>query len=185
MLSTWNWLDWTLVGILLASIVTAWMKGFFQELISLASVVVGLAVAAWGYPWAATWFEDMTSSRDLALGAGFLSLFLLTLIAGALISLLVRRLIKTAGIQWFDRLLGGAFGLVRGLVIDCILLLAMVAFAIKPNAVQNSALAPYVVTGTRAMALLMPKSLRMQFRGGFEKFRQVLIQTDRVTLKNK
>jgi uncharacterized membrane protein required for colicin V production len=86
-----------------------------------------------------------------------------------------RKLIKTAGIQWFDRFLGGVFGLVRGVLVDAVLLMAMLAFAIKPDAVQGSLLAPYVATGTRVIAMAMPGDLRSQFGAGFEKFRQALI----------
>ena len=55
----------------------------------------------------------------------------------------------------------------------------ILAFAIKPDAVQKSALAPYVTTATRAVALVMPGSLRAQFHLGFEKFREALIQSDK------
>ena len=126
------------------------MKGFVQELISLASVVIGLVVAAIGYARAAVWFDDLTKSHEIALGLGFLVLFLGTLLVGALVGIVARKLIKTAGIQWFDRFLGGVFGLVRGVLVDAILLMALLAFAIKPDAVRQSALAPYVTTGARA-----------------------------------
>ena len=180
-MGTWNWLDWVLAAIAVASIVTAMLKGFVRELISLAAVVVGLVVAALGYGRAASWFEDLTKSHDIALGLGFLSLFLATLIVGALVSYLALKLIKAAGVEWFDRFLGGVFGLVRGLLVDCVLLLALVTFAIKPQAVQQSTLAPYVTAGARVLALAMPGSLRTQFQQGFEKFRQGLIQSDRKT----
>jgi membrane protein required for colicin V production len=174
----WNWLDCILALIVVASIVTAMMKGFVQELVSLASVLIGLVVAAIGYTQAATWFDDLTKSHEIALGLGFLVLFVATLILGALIGMLARRLIKTAGIQWFDRFLGGIFGLLRGVLICAILLMGMMAFAIKSAAVQQSVLAPYVTTGTRVIAFVMPANLRNQFHAGFEKFRQALVQSD-------
>ena len=182
-MTTWNWLDCILAAIVVASVIAAIIKGFFQELISLASVVIGLVVAAFEYPRAAMWFEDLTKSHEIALGLGFLVLFLGTLIVGALVGAVARKLIKTAGIQWFDRFLGGIFGLVRGVLVDAILVMAMVAFAIKPDVVRQSALAPYVTTGARAIALVMPGNLRAQFHLGFEKFRDALIQKDKGSAK--
>ncbi len=82
-MGTWNWLDCILAAIVVASVVTAIMKGFVRELISLGSVLVGLGVAAFGYPRAALWFDDITKSHEIALGLGFLVLFLGTLIVGA------------------------------------------------------------------------------------------------------
>jgi membrane protein required for colicin V production len=178
-MATWNWLDYILAAIVVASVVTAMMKGIVQALISLASMVIGLVVAAIGYPRAALWFDDLTKSHEIALGLGFLVLFLGMLLVGALVGLLARKLIKTAGVQWFDRFLGGIFGLVCGVLVDAVLLMALLAFAIKPDAVRQSALAPYVTTGTRVVALIMPGNLRAQFHLGFEKFREALIQKDK------
>ena len=89
-MATWNWLDCILAAIVLASVVAAAMKGFVQELISLASVLIGLVVAAFGYPRAALWFDDLTKSHEIALGLGFLTLFLGTLILGAVLGILAR-----------------------------------------------------------------------------------------------
>jgi len=183
-MGTWNWLDWILAGVVLVSVVMAIVEGFIRELISLAAVVVGLVVAALGYPRAALWFEDLTRSHEVALGLGFLALFFGTLLVGALVSLLARKLVQKAGLQWFDRFLGGVFGLVRGVMVNCILLLAMVAFAIKPEAVRHSLLAPYVMTVARVIALAMPSELKAQFDAGFAKFREALIQSDKKETKN-
>jgi membrane protein required for colicin V production len=183
-MGAWNWLDWTFAAIVAASVVTAIIKGFTRELISLASLVTGLVVAAIAYPRAALWFEDLTKSHEIALGLGFLVLFLGTLLLGSVVSLLARKLIKSAGIQWFDRFLGAVFGLVRGVFVDCILLLVLLAFAIKPDAVQQSSLAPYVTAGANVISHAMPASLKAQFRLGFEKFRDTLIEKDKKAIKH-
>ena len=183
-MGTWNWLDWILAAVVVASVAAGILEGFVRELISLASVVAGLTIAALGYERAALWFEDLTRSHEVALGAGFLALFLGTVVLGALVSVLVRKLLKTAGLQWVDRLLGGVFGLLRALAVDSILLLVLVAFALKPEAVRQSVLAPYVTTGARVVALVMPSGLKAQFRAGFERFRQALIQADKNATKN-
>ena len=182
-MDTWNGLDYILVAIIVVSVLTAMMKGFVQELISLASVVIGLVVAAVGYSRVAACFEDMTKSHEIALGVAFLALFVGTLLVGAIVGALARKLIKTAGIQGFDRLLGGLFGLVRGVLVDAILLMALVAFAIKPDVVRRSVLVPYVTTGTRLIAAVMPGSLRAQFRAGFERFREELLPRDSKSAK--
>jgi membrane protein required for colicin V production len=178
-MGTWNWLDCILAAVVVASVVAAIMKGFVQELISLGSVLVGVAVAAFGYPRAALWFDDLTRSHDIALGLGFLVLFAGTLLAGALAAAVARRFIKTAGVQTFDRFLGGVFGLGVGVLIDAVLLMVLMAFAIKPDTVQQSVLAPYVTTGARAIALVMPANLRAQFHLGFDRFHEELILKDK------
>jgi membrane protein required for colicin V production len=182
-MNTWNWLDWALAGVVLVSTVTAVAKGFVRELISLAALVAGLVVAALYYERAASWFQDLTISHQAAEGIGFLVLFLGVLIVGAIVSSLARKLIRTAGLQWFDRSLGALFGLLRGLLVDSVLLMVLVAFAIKVDSVQRSVLAPYVTAGARVLVLAMPDELKTQFREGFEKFRAAVNRSDRPTTK--
>ena len=180
----WNWLDGVLTAVVVVSTVAAALKGFIRELISLATLLAAVVIAALGYTRAAVWFEDLARSHAIALGAGFLFLFLGTIIVGALASAIAKKLIQTAGLQTFDRFLGGVFGLIRGVAVDCVLLMVMVAFAIKEEAVQQSLLAPYVTTGARVIVLAMPHDLKNQFREGFAKFRQALIQQDKKATKN-
>lgn len=182
--SVWNWLDWVLATVVVVSVVSAMMKGFVTELISLAVVIAGLVVAAVKYRQVSVYFEDFTKSHDVALAAAFLALFVGVFILGALISILARKLIKTAGIHWFDRFMGGIFGLVRGVLVDSILLMVLVAFAIKPGAVCKAVLAPYVTAGARLIALAMPTELKAQFRAGFQQLRQALAQSDQGVGKN-
>jgi membrane protein required for colicin V production len=177
-MSTWNWLDGVLTAIIVVSVVAAALKGFVRELISIATLVAALAIAALGYEGAAVWFEDLTKSHAIALGAGFLLLFLGTLAVGAVVSAVARKLVQTAGLQMFDRVLGGVFGLLRGIAFVCVLLMVMLAFSIKPEVVQQSVLAPYVTAGARVIVLVMPREMKAQFREGFEKFHQALIQHD-------
>ena len=182
-MGAWNWLDWTFFAIVAISMVAATIRGFFRELISLASLVIAVVVAVAAYPRAALWFEDLTKSHEIALGLGFLTLFVGILLLGSFVSLLVRKLVKTAGIEWFDRFLGAVFGLVVGVLVDCVLLFVLVAFALKPTTVQQSCLAPYVTTGARVISVAMPANLKAQFSLGFEKFRETLIQNDKKATK--
>jgi len=182
-MNAWNWLDWALAAVVLVSTVAALAKGFVRELISLAALVAGLVVAALYYERAAAWFQDLTISHQAAEGIGFLVLFLGVLIVGAVLSSLTRKLIRTAGLQWFDRSLGALFGFLRGLLVDSVLLMVLVAFAIKVDVVQRSVLAPYVTAGARVLVLAMPSELRTQFREGFEKFREAVNRSGRPTTK--
>jgi membrane protein required for colicin V production len=176
-MGAWNWLDWTLAGVVSMSVVTAFAKGFTRELISLAAVLAGLVVATIWYEKSSLWFEDLAHSHRIALGLGFLALFLGTLLVGLLVSLLARKLINTAGLQGIDRLLGAGFGLIRGVLVDSVLIMALVAFAIKPEAIQGSVLAPYVTNGARAIAIAMPGGLKTQFRDGFQRLRHSFNQS--------
>ena len=179
----WNWLDWVFVIIVVASIVTAIWKGFVAELPSLASVIAGLIVAAANYERVAPLLQGFTRSHDVALGVSFIVLFAAVVVIGALVSAIARRLIRKVKLQWFDRFLGAVFGLMRGLLVDCVLLLVMMAFAMEQGAVRQSVLAPYVTAGSRIIALAMPGRMRSDFRTGLKKFKRALIHTDKKAME--
>ncbi len=181
-MANWNWLDWVLAAIVLVSIISAIFKGFVAELISLASVAAGVGVAALNYERLAPCLEDLARSRAIALGLSFLLLFLGTLLIGAVIATLARKLVQQAELQWFDRFLGGVFGLVRGIVVDCVLLLILMAFTIKADAVRQSTLAPFITSGSQVLAMVMPKEVKKDFQAGFENFRRTLHHAVKKTL---
>ena len=182
-MGSWNWLDWILVAVTFASLIGGAWKGFTRELIGLVSLVVGVGVAAEQYQRAGAWLQRFISSRDVALGVAFLGLFGGILVAGALLSALARKLLREAGIEGVDRFLGALFGLVRGVAVDAVALMALVAFAIKPVAVQRSRLAPYVAVGSRGIACLMPSDLRGRFQAGFADFKRELVKAERRALE--
>jgi membrane protein required for colicin V production len=179
----WNWLDWVFVIIVFASVVTAVWKGFVAELLSLATVIVAVVVASLNYERVSPLLEGFTRSHDVALGVSFIVLFAAIMVAGALVSAVIKKLIGKVKLLWFDRFLGALFGLMRGLLVDCVLLLVMMAFAIQQGAVRRSILAPYITAGSRIVALAMPGHMRSDFRSGFEKFRKALIQTDKKAME--
>ncbi|HET7212415.1 MAG TPA: CvpA family protein [Terriglobia bacterium] len=179
----WNWVDWVLATIVLVSVLTAMWKGFVAELVALASVIAGLVVAAFNYERLAPLLQGFTRSRGVALGVSFLLLFIVVMVVGALISSLASKLVKKVRLQWFDRFLGGIFGLARGVLVDCIVLLVMMAFAIQQVAVEKSALAPYFIAGSRVVALAMPGKLRGEFGAGFEKFKKEMNLNDKKTME--
>lgn len=57
----------------------------------------------------------------VSLGISFVSLFLITLIIGSLISSFVNKAVEGAGIGVANRLFGGAFGFLRGFLVNLVL----------------------------------------------------------------
>ena len=175
MVQLWNWLDWILALVVLFSVVSGAGEGLTKGIIGLASLIVGVAAAAAGYHSLGDTLGSLVHSRELAYGLAFFTLFVLVLIVGALVARLTEKLVNTAGIRWIDRLLGLFFGLVRGMIVDAVIVMALLAFAIRPAAVRRSQLAPKVMDGSRALAALMPPELRRQFDAGLAALERGLV----------
>jgi membrane protein required for colicin V production len=171
-MNQWTALDFLFALIVLVSTGFAVTKGLVREIISLVALLAGFILAAFYYRVPAAYFSDLTRTQSIADLIGFMIIFLGILAIGAVSALLVNRFIKMASLQWIDRLLGGLFGFLRGWAVASVLVLAMVAFPLRDNALlARSALAPYLLAGARAAVLMVPQDLKDRFH---EEYRKVI-----------
>ena len=160
-------LDWIIVAILAYSVAISAVHGFVREILGLISILIGVLLASWFYRPVAPLFKDVVRTENLALFLGFSLIFLGTLIAGFLITWLITRVVKLAKLQWVDRLLGAAFGFIRGWVVGAVLLLGLTAFEVQTERLKNSELAPYFLPGSRVIAVMTPYELKAKFLVGY------------------
>jgi membrane protein required for colicin V production len=160
-------LDFAILAILAYSIVRATMRGFVREVYIVMAVLIGSILSGWFYRPVGNLFKDVVRTENVALFLGFSLIFLATLIVGAAITLLITRFMKLAKLQWADRLLGAAFGFIRGWLIGSVILLCLTAFEVQTERVRNSQLAPYFLPGSRALAVITPYELKAKFLVGY------------------
>jgi membrane protein required for colicin V production len=160
-------LDLLIIAVLVGSIALSWFKGFVREILGLITVLAGVLLAAWFYRVVGALFKDVVRTENIALFLGFSLIFVVTLLAGFFITWLVTRFVKFAKLQWADRLLGAAFGLIRGWMICAAILLALTAFDIQTERLKNSALAPYFLPGSRVIAMMTPYEIKAKFLVGY------------------
>ena len=157
-----NWLDFVLLLLFAVSFVSGVMKGFAKLVVGLLSAILAFLLALWFYGAAGSFLLPYTSHERVANFLGFAVIFVGVVLAGALTGKLLGLLFKWAGLTWLDRLLGGVFGLLRGLVLALALVLALLAFTPKPppRSVVESRFAPYVIDAARVCASLAPREVR-------------------------
>jgi membrane protein required for colicin V production len=160
-------LDWFLLAILVYSIAISWFKGFVREVLGLITVLVAVLLAAWFYRGVGRLFKDVVRTENIALFFGFSLIFVMTLVAGFVVIWLVTKFMKFAKLQWADRLLGAAFGFIRGWVISAAILLALTAFEIQTERLKGSELVPYFLPGSRVMAVMTPYEMKAKFLVGY------------------
>ena len=161
-----NGLDWALLLLIVISALLAAAQGFVIEVFGLAGVLFGYVLAAWEYPRLAPWFAKYVSSPWAADIAGFLTIFVVVVLLAGALARIVRFAVAGVGLRWFDRFLGGVFGVVRGLGVAAVIVMAMAAFVPTSPALRNSAFAPYFLVLSRTAAWMAPAELRNRFREG-------------------
>jgi membrane protein required for colicin V production len=159
-------IDWIICGLVLFSVITAAMQGFFSEALTTAGLIIGYIVAAWQYHHLAEWLERFVTNLWLAEILGFLVVFFAIVFLFGVAARITRWIMKEAGLSGFDRFLGAVLGLVRGGLMVAVILMGMTAFEPASKLLQNSQLAPYFLVVGRAAIWLAPSELRMRFYQG-------------------
>ena len=118
-------LDWIFVVVLLGSLALGAWRGLIYEVLSVLSWIAAFILAQWLAPDVAPQLPMGGAGEAVRYAAGFVLVFVLTVLGGGLLAALMKRLFAAAGLQPADRALGAAFGLARGVV----LLLAATALA--------------------------------------------------------
>jgi membrane protein required for colicin V production len=160
-------IDWLIVAVLVYSIAVSWFKGFIREVLGLITVLAAVLLAAWFYRGVGGLFKDVVRTENIALFLGFSLIFVMTLLVGFITIWLIAKFMKFAKVEWADRLLGAAFGFIRGWVFSAAVLLALTAFEIQTEKLKNSELAPYFLPGSRVIAVMTPYEMKAKFLVGY------------------
>ena len=166
-----NWIDLVLIMVLGLSVITGLAAGFARVGIGFIAAILGIFIGFWSYGVVGAYVLDYVSSRQMANLIGFFVIFFGVVILGAIVGRVLARFMKWAGLSWFDRLLGGAFGVVRGFIVCAAIATVLLAFAPSPppRSVVDSKLLPYVVDVAGVLAAMTPHDIKDAFRNAKEK----------------
>jgi membrane protein required for colicin V production len=164
--------DWIIIAVLALSVLVAAAQGFFFEVFSLAGAIFGYILAAWEYWRLAPWFEQYVKSTAAANAAGFITIFLSVMIVASIAGKITRWAMHEVGLRWVDRLLGAAFGLVRGVVLVTVGIMALAAFSPESEMLNKSELSRYFLVSARAASWVAPSDMQQKFRDGLALLRK-------------
>jgi membrane protein required for colicin V production len=166
-----NLADLLIVIVLVVSVVSAFVKGFFVEIFSLGGIVLGLFIAAANYGEFSLWVLRVVHNRAAANLIAFLLIALLVMVLASIAGRLLRSLFRGVGLGIVDRLLGALFGLVEGCVVVTLVLMGIVAFLPRQDWLSNSRLAPVFLTAAHGGSQVVPFALGEEIRQGLQALR--------------
>lgn len=120
-----NWIDIVIVVLIILSAVVGLVRGFVREAFSLATwgAAIVLSIMFFKQLSAALPFQIPNAIAQNILA--FSLIFLAVVIFGSLINYLINRATKAVGLGGVDRVLGGAFGVLRGALLVTLLVLLL------------------------------------------------------------
>jgi membrane protein required for colicin V production len=111
-----HWVDIALLAVLCFSVLVGLWRGFVFEIVALLGWLVAYVAANLGAPWVADQLPASGSAAVRFWGA-YVLVFIVVLVACTLLARLLRALVSVTPLTVVDRLLGGAFGVARGVVV--------------------------------------------------------------------
>ncbi len=118
-------------------------RGLVKEVLSLMTWIAALTLARLYSGVFADFMVNLITNESARYVTAFAIVFVLVMMIGTLINHLISKLLTITGLKLVDRLLGGAFGVVRGSVIVVVILFITGAFVNKMPQWQESQLIPY------------------------------------------
>ena len=110
-------IDIIIAVLLVTSMVIGFVRGFVKEAISIVTLVIAIWAALYFGPVVGDVSESWLSSQELQLWFGRILVFAIILSVGGLLGWGISKLIRLSVLSGFDRVLGSAFGAVRGILL--------------------------------------------------------------------
>ncbi|MDN3544754.1 MAG: CvpA family protein [Roseateles asaccharophilus] len=154
------WVDLVLLAVLALSVLLGLWRGLIYELMAILGWVVAYFACPHVAPWIAPWLPAERLGPALLQALSLVLGFLAVLIVWGLSAKLLRALVHATPLSIADRLLGGGFGVLRGVLIA---LLAVVLVSMTPASQSDpwraSQLAPLLHATLHGLAPVLPAEL--------------------------
>lgn len=168
-----NYIDIGIVVLTLLSALVGFVRGFVRETISLTTWVAAIAL---GFIYAEPLSAKLpfNISHDLArMGVSFLLIFIGVIVVGSIINYLFTKAIGAIGLSAADRVLGGAFGVLRGVLIVTLAVL-LLGLGLTPitemDLWKESQLIPHFTEAAEWLKEIIPEDVSEFFKAWGERF---------------
>ena len=173
-LAAFNWFDILLIAILLWSALMGLRAGLAKVVVGFAAALTGLFAGFWCYRMVAARITPWVGATATANLLGFLFIFAAALILGSIVSAILARVFRWIGLSWFDHLLGGVAGFLRGAFVVAAVVDMVVAYSPSPvpQVLEHSRVLPYASEVSSWLLDMAPRELRDAFTEQMENMRQ-------------
>jgi membrane protein required for colicin V production len=163
-----NWVTILVLALLAFMTFRAFRNGFVRELVSLSAVILAIPIAGVLYGHLANKLQPIVDNMLLSRLIAFLAIMASVIIVGQVVAHLLKQTVALLNLGGADHLAGAAFGLLKGIIVCQVVLLAFVVFPSPDlrDSIDESPVAKKLLDTTPAVLLVLPG----RFDGGVHAF---------------
>ena len=164
--------DWFIVIVLAVSVLGGLSQGFFRSVFSLGGLVIGLVLAAWNFAPAASLLTPFIRIEAVADAVAFIVIALVVMAIFGIMGTMLHKTFRGMGLGCLDRLAGGAFGLLQGMLLVTLCILVTVAFFPQAHWLVEAKLPRLFFGACHFSTHVTPGQLGERLRNGLELLEQ-------------
>ncbi|MGC9224692.1 MAG: CvpA family protein [Terracidiphilus sp.] len=123
-----EWVDWTILAVLVGSVLGGMAQGFFRTICTLLGLVLGVLLASWNYARMAALFKPILPIDAVDNTLGFLLIAVIVMSLASMAGTALKKAFHGMGLGCLDMLGGAVVGLLQGVLLVTVCILVTVAF---------------------------------------------------------
>lgn len=160
-----NLFDILVIVILSYCLICGIFRGVIKEISSLVGVLGGFYAAYTYYPDVSKFLQNWVANHNYLNVLSFLLIFIFIFLIISILGTIIKYILKIVFLGWVDRIFGAVFGILKGTLISCILLIVFVSFLSGiTNIIKSSKTSPFLVIFSDKMILVTPKYLKNEYQ---------------------
>ncbi|MGH7799236.1 MAG: CvpA family protein [Thermodesulfobacteriota bacterium] len=154
-----NWLDVVILIVISLFAFLGLKRGLIKEIISIFAIIGGILAAVLFYPYLGEVLikTSFIKSKSIASICGFLLIMFFTFVVINLIGYVLNKIVGTLNLNWFNRICGGFFGAIKGVIISFLIIAGLGFFlSEKDPPFKNSIFVPYIKESLSILKEIIP-----------------------------
>ena len=140
-----NEVDTAILAVTVLSFIFGLWRGLVNEVLSLVTWIAALLVARVYSEYLAGLLVNFLENDSVRYVTAFALIFVIVMMLGTLLNRMLSKLLTITGFKFVDCLLGGVFGIARGLIIVLFVVFISSVFVSQTEQWQQSVLMPYAL----------------------------------------
>ena len=159
-----NPLDIVITIILSYCLIRGGFRGLVKEVSAIIGVLGGFFLAVNYYHPIALILQKQIGDTPFLNILSFMIIFGVTLFLVNLIGIVIKRMLESSNLTWFDRFCGCIIGTAKALLISAVIVVALTTFLPKSAPlVRESLMAPYITLIAQEMAKVATQDMKQQY----------------------